>query len=90
MFYPMPNLLPHFGGRASISLAPKTDKLIAKSREKHKFWDFDARIAQIEHKFFRCMLNPLPGEMELFLAHLRAFEPQNALLSPLFFVPCTP
>ncbi len=53
-FDPMPKLLPHFWG-ASISSAPKTNKLIAKSGKKHKFWDFEA---QIEHKFFEPWLTP--------------------------------
>ncbi len=54
----MPNLLPHFDGGASISLAPKTDNLIAKSGEKHKFWDFEEQTAQIEHTFFDPCLTP--------------------------------
>ncbi len=38
----MPNLL------LSTPPAPsKADKLIAKSGEKHKFWDLEAQIAQI-------------------------------------------
>ncbi len=55
IFDPMPNLLPHFRG-ASISLSPKTDKLIAKSGEKHKFWYLESQTAQIKHKF----LAPFP------------------------------
>jgi len=37
------------GGALAFPQPPKTDELIAKSGEKHKFWDFEA---QIEHKFF--------------------------------------
>ena len=55
----MPNLLPHFGGLAFLQL-PRTNKLIAESGEKHKFWDFEAQIAQIEHKFFDPCLTPEP------------------------------
>ncbi len=47
----MPNLYLTLVGLAfSISQSPETDKLIAKSGKKHKFWDFEAQIAQIEHK----------------------------------------
>ncbi len=38
----------------------QTDKLIAKSWERHKFWDFEAQLAQIEHKFFDPCLTPFP------------------------------
>ena len=47
---PMPNLLPHFGeAEFPQPPCPETDKFIAKSGEKHKIWDFEAQIAQIEH-----------------------------------------
>jgi len=55
----MSNLVPHFGGLA-FPQPPKTDKLIAMSGEKYKFWDFEAQTAQIEHKFFDPFLTPYP------------------------------
>ncbi len=65
----VPNLLPHFGGLVLPQLPhPQTDNLIAKSGEKHKFSDFEAQIAQTEHKFFDpCLTSYRPlgaGEME--------------------------
>jgi len=55
----MPNLVPQFG-RLAFPQPPKTDKLIAKSGEKYKFWDFEAQIAQIEYKFFDPCLTSEP------------------------------